>query len=110
MLAKLAGKVKCLNPNTGSRMNIDADTYELFSKAIYHTLTGSKGLTFTQLVEGIEDCFQKQQTKFNGSVGWYAVTVKNDMQAKGLISVVTEQGKKIHQLSGKQRAASKTRL
>ncbi len=31
-------KVECLNPNTGGKMNIDKGTYDLFSKAIYHTL------------------------------------------------------------------------
>lgn len=101
---KPAGKVACLNPNTGNYMNIDADTYELFSKAIYHTLMGSKSLTYTQMVEGVQDCFQQQATTFNGSVNWYAVTVKNDMQAKGIINVFTKGGKKMHRLVMEERS------
>lgn len=34
--------------------------------------------------------------KFNGSVGWYAVTVKHDMHSGGVIEVFTEKGKKLH--------------
>jgi hypothetical protein len=91
-------KVECLNPNTGGKMKIDKTIYDLISKAIYHTLQGGKSLTYTQLVEGIHDCFKKQKTKFAGSVGWYAVTVKHDMHARGLIEAFTEKGKKLHRL------------
>jgi hypothetical protein len=91
-----AQKVECLNPNTGGRMNIDKETYDLFSKAIYKTLKKNQPLTYSQLVEGIEDCFKQEKTKFNGSVSWYAITVKHDMHARGVIEVFTEKGKKLH--------------
>lgn len=102
---KSAGKVECLNPNTGGRMNIDADTYELFSKAIYHTLMANQGLTYTQIVQGVKHCFQQQDTTFDGSVGWYTVTIKHDMHAKGIIEVYTEKGKKLHRLAASQRGS-----
>jgi len=54
-------KVVCLNPNTGGRMNIDKNTYDLFSKAICHTLKKSEPLTFSQVVEGIYDCFKNKK-------------------------------------------------
>jgi hypothetical protein len=31
-------------------------------------------------------------------VDWYAITVKNDLQAKGIIEAYTEKGKKLHRL------------
>jgi hypothetical protein len=93
-----AQKVECLNPNTGGRMNIDKETYDLFSKAIYQTLKKNQPLTYSQIVEGIEDCFKQEKTKFNGSVSWYAVTVKHDMHARGVIEVFTEKGKKLHRV------------
>ena len=96
--AKTPQKIECLNPNTGSTMKIDKEIYDLISKAIYHTLKKEKAVTFTGLVEGIEDCFKKQKTKFDKSVGWYAVTVKHDMQSRGVIEVFTEKGKKMHRL------------
>ena len=92
-------KTECLNPNTGGRMNIDKPVYDLFSKAIYHTLQKGKALTFTEMVEGISECFKQQKKKFHGSISWYAVTVKHDLQARGLIEVFVEKGKKRHRLS-----------
>ena len=91
-------KVECLNPNSGGRMNIDKKTYDLFSKAIYHTLKKNQPLTYSQVVEGIYDCFRNQKTKFDGSVEWYAVTVKNDMHARGVIEVFLEKGRKLHRI------------
>lgn len=91
--------VECLNPNTGRRMNIDKKTYDLFSKAIYHTVKAGKAITYTQIVEGVKDCFKKQNTKFDGSVEWYAVSVKHDMHARGILKVYTEKGKKLHSIA-----------
>ena len=91
-------KVECINPNTGGRMNVDKNTYDIFSTAIYHTLKKSQPLTYSQIVDGIHDCFRQQKTKFDGSIGWYAVTVKHDMHARGVIEVFTEKGKKLHRL------------
>ena len=79
-------------------MNIEKTTYDLFLKAIYHVVKEGKALTFTQIVKGVENFFEKEKIKFNGAVGWYAVTVKNDMQARGVLKVFTEKGKKLHSI------------
>jgi hypothetical protein len=91
-----AAKVECLNPNTGRRMNINKDTYKLFSKAILKTLKEKGAITFTEIVNGVYDCFKKQKTTFDGAVEWYTVSVKNDLHARGVIDVYTEKGKKLH--------------
>ena len=44
-------KVECLNPNTGGRMNIDKKIYDLFSKAIYHTLKKTNLLLIRKLLK-----------------------------------------------------------
>ena len=75
-------------------MNIEKTTYDLFSKAVYHVVKSGKVITFTQIVEGVEDCFKKDKIKFKGVVEWYAITVKNDMHARGILKVFTEKGKK----------------
>jgi hypothetical protein len=98
MAVRQQQKVECLNPNTGRAMSIDKEVYDLFSKAIYHTLKKGKALTYTEIVEGVNECFKQQKTKFDGSVGWYAVTVKHDMHARGVIEITNEKGKKIHRL------------
>ena len=91
-------KVECINPNTGRRMNIDKSTYHLFSKAIYHTLKKEGAITFTGIVEGVEECFKQAKSSFEGNIGWYAITVKNDMQARGVIEAFTWKGKKLNRL------------
>lgn len=99
MPATKTAKVECLNPNTGGRMNIDKEVYDLFSKAIYLTVKAGKAITYSQIVEGVKDRFKKQKTKFDGSVEWYTVTVKHDMHARGILKVFTEKGRKLHSLA-----------
>ena len=102
MPANSTGKIECLNPNTGRKMNIDAGVYTLFSKAIYHTLKkNKKSITYADIVNGIKMWFKENQTNFKGSVEWYAVTIKNDMVANGIIETFTEKGKKLHRLKSK---------
>jgi hypothetical protein len=80
-------------------MNIDAGIYELFSKAIYHELKrGKHGITYTDIVNGIKKCFKEKKTVFKGSVEWYAVAVKHDMEANNIIETFIEKGKKLHRL------------
>ena len=99
MPARSIGKIECLNPNTGGKMNIDTTVYDLFSKAIYHTLKKSKqGVSYTDIVSGVKRCFRSKGTIFKGSIEWYAVTVKNDLVASNVIETFTEKGKKLHRL------------
>ena len=95
-------KIECVNPNTGRRMQIDADTWNLFYAAIKHSLKGGKKLSFTEMLEGIYDYLEKKKIDFNQSVGWYAVTVKNDLEVRNVIKVYTEKGKKLHELNREQ--------
>ena len=102
MPVKSTPKIECLNPNTGSKMNIDAKIYDIFSKAIYHTLKKNKqGLTFTDIVNGIKKCFKEERTIFKGSVEWYAVTIKNDMVANHVIETFIVKGRKLHRISSR---------
>src|SRR6476646_6841724 len=99
MPAKSTGKIECLNPNTGGKMNIDAKVYDLFSKAIYHTLKKNKqAITYTDIVSGVKQCFKEQRSTFTGSVEWYTVNIKNDMVEKAVIQTFLEKGKKLHKL------------
>ena len=95
-------KVECLNPNTGGKMKIDADIYDNFSKAIYHTLKQYKApMTYTQIVDGVKKCFKENKTRFKGSIEWYAITVKHDMVANHIIETWIEKGTRLHRLSSK---------
>lgn len=91
-------KVECLNPNTGGRMNIDKDIYDVISKAITKTLQRGKALTYTDLMDGVRRYIKDNNIDFPGSIEWYGVTVKNDMQARGVIEAVVEKGRKLNRL------------
>ncbi|MFL5786597.1 MAG: DUF6958 family protein [Flavisolibacter sp.] len=93
---KSGEKVECLNPNTGGSININKDIYDLFVKGIKDSLKNGKSLTYTELVEGIENYFRSNKIVFNKSISWYAVAVKHDLDVKGIIKVYTEKGKKLH--------------
>ncbi len=104
--AKAKEKIEVENPNTGRRMQIDADTWDLFSRAIKHSLKNGKSLTYTEMVEGIYEYLKKNKIKFTQSVEWYAVTVKHDLHVKKILKVYTEKGKKLHQLNKEKTTSS----
>ncbi len=92
-------KTICVNPNTGSSIKIDPDVYELFKTAIVDCLKDGRSLTYTELNEGVEKYIQKKKIPFTGSVGWYTVTVKNNMQSKEQLKVYMAKRKKLHKLN-----------
>jgi hypothetical protein len=99
MPAESPAKQECFNPRSGRAMLIDSDIYLLFSKAIKEILKAKKQLSFTDLVDNLHEYFQKKKIKFDRSVDWYAITIKNDLEARGIISTFTEKGKKFNSLS-----------
>jgi hypothetical protein len=92
-------RTECMNPKTGNRLQIESEIYVLFSTALKEALRDNRSITFTEIVTSIENYIKKHKINFNKSVGWYAVTVKNDMEAKGILRTFTEKGKKLHRLS-----------
>ena len=88
-------------------MNIDAETYRLFVEAIRDSLKEKKPLTFSEIVHRIQSYFKKSKKEFPGSVGWYAVAVKNDMQVRGQLKVYTEKGKKLHVMDKSHKTKTK---
>ncbi len=102
-MAKIAAKkpqnkTECVNPNSGSKLNIDTETYQLFRTAIKQTLAVGKAITYTELVEGIKIYLKSKKIIFKKSVGWYTVIVKNDLEVKKIIETYAEKGIKLHRL------------
>jgi hypothetical protein len=98
MPGKTVLKTECLNPNTGGSMKIDADIYDQFSKAILHFLKEKKISTYTEIAGGVKKHFKQKKIAFKGSVGWYTVTVKHDLVARGIIETWMEKGTRLHKL------------
>ncbi|MBX9785092.1 MAG: hypothetical protein K2X48_17535 [Chitinophagaceae bacterium] len=98
MATSSLSKTECINPNTGGKLQIDTNTYQLFSKAIYHVLKVKPGRSFADLVKGVTQCFKENKTPFSKSISWYTIVVKNDMEAKSVIEVYAQKGKKLNRL------------
>jgi hypothetical protein len=92
-------KITCHNPNTGRMMQVDGSLYEPIARAIRNSLKGGKELTYTELVDAVKGALSKSKTAFPGSVSWYTVTVKHDMQVKGAIEVWDKKGRRMHRLA-----------
>ena len=88
-----SAKTEIAHPNTGRRMKIDTEIHSLFSKAILSVLKKTPGISFTELVDGIEKYFSSHKISFQKSVSWYAVTVKYDLETRGIVEAYKEKGK-----------------
>ena len=98
MMAK-ALKQECLNPRTGRAMMIDKKIYDLFSASIAAILKKDGPLLFSEIVEKLHEKFKADGVKFDRSVDWYAISIKNDMESRGRIKTITEKGRKLNILS-----------
>ncbi len=75
-------KIKTLHPTAGkSGVNIDKEKYELVKSAMLTILENDGAQLFKDLVSRIA----QEIDDFDGSVSWYAETVKLDLEAKRLI-------------------------
>ena len=75
-------KILTRHPQGKSGRNISAQTYHLFKTALLSAL-GSNELTHTQLMDRLN---KRLEGKFAGNVGWYAETVKLDLEARKMIA------------------------
>ncbi|HEX4876318.1 MAG TPA: hypothetical protein VFV31_06570 [Chitinophagaceae bacterium] len=92
-------KVKTTHPRTGNRMNIAAEIYEPFKAAILQSLKGSKGKTFTELTENVVKIINKKMPDFKKSIPWYTISVRLDLESKGIVETFSEKGKKLNRLA-----------
>jgi hypothetical protein len=94
----MAKSTKLTHPKSKREMNIDAAIYEPFKAAIIQSLKGSKGKTYTELNDSVAGIIKKKIPGFKGSVSWYTITVRLDLENRGLVETFTEKGKKLNRL------------
>jgi hypothetical protein len=90
-------RIQLLHPQGKHAPSISMDTYYLFEKAITKILQ-KEPLAFYDLVEEIKNYFKKNKIKFDGAVDWFGISVKNHLEATGVIETFTEKGKKLNRL------------
>lgn len=91
-------KVTTTHPRTGSQFNVDADIYEPFKAAIIQSLKGSKGKTFGDLTDDVVKIIKKKMPGFKKSIPWYTISIRLDLETRGIVETFTEKGKKLNRL------------
>lgn len=90
--------VTTTHPRTKRQMNIKAAVYEPVKAAILQSLKGSNGKSFTELSDDVEMIIKKKMPGFEGSVSWYTISIRLDLETKGMIETFIEKGKKLNRL------------
>lgn len=78
-------KIMTLHPAGKKGVNIDKHKYDMVRQAIEETLQEQPGITFSGLTEEVG---RRIGDVFEGSVGWYAISVKLDLEARGVLERV----------------------
>lgn len=79
-------------------MRIDAAIYIPFKDAVLQSLKGSKGKTFTQLTDDVVKIINKKMPGFNKSIPWYTISIRLDLETRGIVETFTEKGKKLNRI------------
>jgi hypothetical protein len=74
------------HPEGKSGVNISKDKYDIIKNHILNILKEDE-LTYTELTKKIE---KQLANSFEGSISWYTVTVKLDLEARGLIERIPD--------------------
>ena len=82
-----------LHPQGKKGVNIDLDKYDTLKSFILETVGNQPGITYQELNQkGIDSL----KDSFEGSVPWYLVTVKLDLEARNMLERIP--GTSPHQL------------
>jgi len=94
----VAKKITLTHPATGTKRKFDASIYEPVKAAILQSLKGSKGKTFTQLTDDVVKIIHKKMPGFKKSISWYTISIRLDLETRGMVETFTEKGKKLNRL------------
>ena len=96
--ANTSKKVIVTHPVTGTERKFDAAIYEPVKAAILQSLRGSEGKTFTELVDDVVVIIRKKMPGFNKSIPWYTISIRLDLEARGMVETFIDRGKKKNRL------------
>ena len=78
-------KILTLHPQGKKGVNIDSAKYALIRREIISKIKKDKQISYGELTDYIE---KKLSNTFKGSVKWYVVSVKLDLEARNIIERV----------------------
>jgi hypothetical protein len=91
-------KITVTHPVTGTEMKFDASIYEPVKAAILQSLKGSKGKTFTKLTDDVVKIIRKKIPSFKRSIPWYTISIRLDLETRGIVETFVEKGEKLNRL------------
>ena len=91
-------KIIVTHPVTGTERKFDAAIYEPFKAAIIQSLKGNKGKPFTKLTNDVAKMIRKKMPAFKGSIPWYTISIKLDLETRGIVESFIEKRKKLIRL------------
>jgi hypothetical protein len=98
MAKAVTKKITVTHPVSGREQKFDVAIYEPFKAAIIKSLKGSKGKTFTELTDDVVKIIRKQMPDFKGAIPWYTISIRLDLETKGIVETFEEKGKKLNRL------------
>lgn len=91
-------KTTTTHPRTGSQFTIDDTIYQPIKAAILQSLKGSKGKTFTELADDVVKIIKKKMPGFKKSIAWYTISIRLDLETRGIVETFTVKGVKLNRL------------
>lgn len=91
-------KIIVTHPATGTERKFDSAIYEPLKAAILQSLKGTRGKTFTELTDDVVKVIRKKMPGFKGSIPWYTISIRLDLEARGMVETFAEKGKKLSRL------------
>lgn len=91
-------KIIVTHPATGTERKFDAVIYEPVKEAILKSLKGSKGKTFSELTDDVVKIIRKKMPDFKKSIPWYTISIRLDLETRGIVETFVEKGKKLNRL------------
>ncbi len=86
------------HPDSGREMKIDSVVYETIKSAILQSLKNSKGKIFSELTDDVIRIVKKKDPGFSGSIPWYTITIRLDLETRGIVETFLEKGKKLNRI------------
>jgi hypothetical protein len=91
-------KIIVTHPATGTERKFDSAIYEPLKAAILQSLKGTRGKTFTELTDDVVKVIRKKMPGFKGSIPWYTISIRLDLETRGMVETFVEKGKKLNRL------------
>lgn len=98
MAKAIKTKTVTTHPETKRQMKVDAAIYEPVKAAILQSLKGSNGKTFTELSDDVVKIIRKKMPGFKRSIPWYTISIRLDLETRGIVETFVEKGKKLNRL------------